>query len=433
MPRGFHWLIGAQFAAGLADNALLIVAMAFLHEQGYAVWWAPLLKFAFTWAYVLLAPLVGTWADAVRKDRLMSGMNALKLASTATLLLGWHPLLVFALVGVGAAGYAPAKYGIVTETVPPHRLVAANGWLEVSMVLSVLLGTGLGGWLVSGWFDLSLHSTAQPWWIDTRLGGAMGVVLWLYLCSALFNLGVTARPPHTARPSLRPRALWRDFTQANRRLWRDPLGGLSLSVTTLFWGAGAVLQFAVFRWADQVLGLTLDRAAYLQATVALGVVAGAGLAAHRVALSRSSRVLPWGVALGLLVAATVQVHDWAWALPLLLLTGAVGGLLVVPMNALLQYRGHRLLSPGRSIAVQGFNENLSVLLMLGLYAALLALEVPIVPLMLGFGLTLALLMTALWAWARRWQRRQPAALANATAPALKHWPLTDRAAPSSRP
>lgn len=425
MPRGFHWLIAAQFAAGLADNALLIVAMAFLHEQGYQAWWAPLLKFAFTWAYVLLAPLAGTWADTVRKDRLLGGMSLLKLAGTATLLWGWHPLAVFAIVGVGAAVYAPAKYGIVTETVPGHRLVVANGWLEVSMVLSVLLGTGLGGWLVSDWFTM-FH---RPWptpgavtlelpWVHTRLTGALCVVLGLYAASALLGLGVNAPTHHAKHPH--PANLWRGFLAANRRLWRDPLGGLSLTVTTVFWGAGAVLQFAVLRWADQVLGLPLDRAAYLQATVAVGVVLGAGLAAHRVALSRSSRVLPWGVLLGLLVVGTVQITDWRWAVPWLLLTGAVGGVLVVPMNALLQYRGQRLLSAGRSIAVQGFNENLSVLLMLGLYAALLAHDAPVVPLMTGFGLCLALAMLALWCLALRWQRRQRSHWLSA-APPIRRW------------
>lgn len=421
MPVGFRWLIAAQFAAGLADNALLIVAMAFLHEQGYQAWWAPLLKFAFTWAYVLLAPVVGAWADAMRKDWLLVAMSALKLAGTATLLLGWHPLCVFGLLGLGAAVYAPAKYGIVTETVPPHRLVAANGWLEVSMVLSVLLGTGLGGWMVATPLTGGWVNPFGPERVDTALTGAWAVVLVLYAGSSLFGLGAPRVPVRPASNTLRPLRLWHDFVHANRCLWNDPLGGLSLTVTTVFWGAGAVLQFAVFRWADQSLGLPLDRAAYLQAAVAVGVVVGAGLAAHRVALSRSSRVLPWGMLLGLLVAGTVQIENWAWALPWLLLTGAVGGALVVPMNALLQYRGQRLLSSGQSIAVQGFNENLSVLVMLGLYAALLAAQVPIVPLMLGFGLTLALTMLALWWWTQRRQSRQASQWQLASAPPFRRW------------
>jgi MFS transporter, LPLT family, lysophospholipid transporter len=402
MPQGFFWLIAAQFFSGLADNTLLIVTMAWLKEQGYQAWWAPLLKFAFTWAYVLLAPFVGTWADTVRKDHLMGDMNAIKLCGALTLALGGHPLLAFAMVGMGASAYAPAKYGLITETVPPGKLVAANGWLEVSVVLSVLLGTGLGGWLVSGPWDVAPAAALTPWSPPTRLLWGLLLVLGLYVVASLLNLGV----PRQARSHLASAPGWaplvKDFWQANQRLWRDPLGGLSLTVTTIFWGAGAVVQFAVFHWAEKKLRLPLDQAAYLQATVALGVVVGAGLAAHRVALNRAASVcLPWGVALGVLVAVAAQFTSWRWAVPVLTLTGAVGGALVVPMNALLQYRGHRLLSPGRSIAVQGFNENLSVLLMLGMYALLLKLDMPIVPLMTGFGLLLAASMTALWSITRR--------------------------------
>ena len=398
MPQGFYWLILAQFFSALADNSLLIVAMAFLHEQGYPAWWAPLLKFSFTWAYVLLAPGVGHLADMAPKGLLMGWMNAVKLAGALTLLAGLHPILAFALIGMGASAYAPATDGLITETVPPSRLVAANGWLEVTVVLSVLLGTGLGGLLVS---DLAIGLLSQlwphplAWWVDTRLATAFALVLALYLLAALLNIGAPRRSARLPGARLQLRPLLQDFRRSNRQLWLDPLGGLSLAVTTLFWGAGAVLQFAVLRWAQDVIGLALDRAAYLQACVAIGVVVGAGLAAHRIALNRAATMLPWGMALGLLVAASSLLTALEWALPLLVVTGAVGGLLVVPMNALLQYRGHRLLSPGRSIAVQGFNENLSVLVMLGLYTLLLWLGLPIVPLMVGFGLLLAAGMAVL--------------------------------------
>lgn len=398
MPRGFYWLISAQFCSGLADNTLLLIAIAFLEEQGQPGWWAPMLKFSFTWAYVLLAPVVGQLADMAPKGALMGWMNGVKLVGAASLLAGLHPLLAFALIGIGACAYAPAKYGLITETVAPARLVAANGWLEVTVVLSVLLGTGLGGLLISrhaaSWLatlpPLPLEAAVQ-----TRLSGAFVLVLLLYGLAALFNVGVPRRVARLAARQLPLGTLLRDFRQANSKLWRDPLGGLSLAVTTLFWGAGAVLQFAVLRWSDDRLGLALDQAAYLQACVAVGVVVGAGLAAHRISLLRAPSMLPWGVAMGLLVAACALLDSLEWALPLLLATGAVGGLLVVPMNALLQYRGHRLLSPGRSIAVQGFNENFSVLVMLGIYALLLRAGLPIVPLMVAFGLLLAAGMVGL--------------------------------------
>lgn len=399
MPKGFYWLIAAQFCSGLADNALLIVALAFLHEQGFEAWWAPMLKFAFTWAYVLLAPVVGTLADAVRKKALMGGMNAVKLLGALTLLLGAHPLLAFAVVGLGASAYAPAKYGLVTETVPVKRLVAANGWLEVTVVLSVLLGIALGGWLVSGSFDTRLLA-GVGWLVPTRLAGAIEAVLAIYGLANLLNFGAPNRPARAQVKDISLTGLLSDFRTGNAKLWRDPLGGLSLAVTTVFWGASAVMQFAVLRWASDVLGMTLAHAAYLQATVALGVVAGAAAVAHRIPLQRAAGMLPLGIVLGFLVLAAAWVQHWTWALPALFLAGVAGGALVVPMNALLQYRGHRLLSPGRSIAVQGFNENLSILVMLGVYALLLACELPIVPLMVGFGLLLSTGMLILWRWTR---------------------------------
>lgn len=397
MPRGFYALIGAQFASGLADHALLIVTMAFLAEQGWAPWWAPLLKLAYTWAYVLLAPWVGHWADTVPKASLMGWMNALKGLGAVALLLGCPPWLAFAVLGLGAAAYAPAKYGWVTESMGPARLVAANGWLEVSLVLAVLLGTGLGGWLVSDAMRSPWWATPAGWRVGTELAPALAAVWGSYLLAGLLNLAVPSPVVRRAQPKCAPGRL-RDFASAHCRLWRDPLGGLSMAVTTVFWGVGAVLQFAVLRWAEQRLDLPLSQAAYLQATVAMGVVLGALLVARRVDLPHAIRVLPLGIALGGLVAVCAQITLWWAAVPLLVLTGVVGGALVVPMNALLQYRGQRLLTAGRSIAVQGGNENASVLLMLGLYALLLTAEVPVVPMMTGLGLLLALGMAALWWW-----------------------------------
>jgi LPLT family lysophospholipid transporter-like MFS transporter len=407
MPPGFHVLIAAQFSSALADNALLIVAMALLDEQGFAPWWAPLLKFSFTLSYVLLAPFIGPLADSMPKARLMAWMNAVKMLGIVALFMGVHPVLAYALVGLGAATYAPAKYGLVTEMVPARRLVAANGWIEVSIVCAALLGTVLGGGLVSHWLreaalvaQVSALTTALGLPLVSQLLLSLALLLLVYGLAALLQLGVPDSGVRYPGCTPHPLALVRDFRAANARLWADPAGGLSLSVTTLFWGVGATLQFAVLRWAVDRLGLGLDQAAYLQAVVALGVVAGAALAGRWVPLREATRVLPAGVLLGLLIAVVALLHSLAPALPMLALVGAVGGVLVVPMNALLQHRGHELLTAGRSIAVQGFNENLSILVMLGSYAGLLAWQVPLVPLMCGFGLLIASAMAAL-IWRRR--------------------------------
>lgn len=372
MPKGFYFLIGAQFASGLADNALLILGIYFLHEQGYPGWWAPLLKFSLTLSYVFLASLVGPVSDAFAKNQLMAWMNALKVVGVVLLVMGAHPLVAFALIGLAASVYAPCKYGLVTEAVPPRLLVRANAWLEVSVVLSVILGIAMGGAL-SGFAEISPWMTIA---VPTQTLPAMGVVVAVYVVAALLNMGLK---PMTRTQKYVPLTAHvislRAFWKTNQRLWRDPLGGVSLYVTTLYWGVGAVMQFAVLLWAQQTLGLTLKGGAYLQALVAIGVIAGAYMAGRLFKLHAARQALPWGIVLALLLPVIVMVTDVRWAMPLLLCIGMAGGLLLVPMNALLQHRGMLVLSSGRSIAVQGFNENLSVLLMLATYSALLAIHV----------------------------------------------------------
>ena len=383
MPPGFYFLIGAQFASGLADNALLIVSIRFLQEQGYPGWWAPLLKFAFNLAYVLLAPLMGPLADAVPKARLMAWMNALKLSGVVCIWLGVHPVLAFALIGLAASAYAPAKYGLVTESVPPGWLVRANGWLEVSVVVAVVLGAALGGLLVGLSPSADLVALLRGWadslpGLPTQQLHGFAVVVLVYGVAALLNAGIRAVPGGVRLTPLSWRAVsWASFWDSNRRLWRDPLGGVSLYVTTLYWGVGAVMQFAVLAWAQQRLDLQLEQGAYMQALVAVGVIVGALVAGRYYRLHSARSVLPMGLLLAALLPTLAWVSTLWLAIPMLLLAGAVGGMLLVPMNALLQHRGARMLTAGRSVAVQGFNENASVLVMLALYSGTLALGVPL--------------------------------------------------------
>jgi LPLT family lysophospholipid transporter-like MFS transporter len=379
MPKGFYFLIGAQFASGLADNALLILGIYFLKEQGYPGWWAPLLKFSLTLAYVLLASVVGPLADAFSKSRLMAGMNALKIVGVLMLCVGAQPLCAFAVIGLAASVYAPAKYGLATESVPARWLVRANAWIEVSMVLSVIFGIALGGTLTG----MSEASASVDLLIRTQTLPAMAVVVGVYLVAAVLNVGLMSMgqrsnfAPFTWR-ALRVSTFWK----SNQKLWRDPLGGISLYVTTLYWGVGAVMQFAVLMWAQSSLGMSLKLGAYLQALVALGVIAGAYMAGRFFKLHSARQALPWGLLLAVLLPVMVMVTDLWIAVPLLLCVGVAGGMLLVPMNALLQHRGMQVLSAGRSIAVQGFNENLCVLLMLASYSALLAFGMPLSVIML---------------------------------------------------
>ncbi len=415
MPASFLLLLAAQFMSALADNALLIVTIDLLQQRAMPAWLAPMLKVAFIAAYVLLAPFVGPLADAFCKARLMAWMNAVKIAGVLALIAGVHPVTAFLVVGLGAAAYAPAKYGLATELVRSDQLVAANAWIETAAVCAVLLGTGLGGFLVSPW--LLSHASHVG---DTlaRAGHvvfdtfdpvlpSLLILLGVYLVAGALNLGVPDSGVRHDVGSLHPRAMLRDFARSNRRLWRDPDGGLSLAVTTIFWGVGATLQFAVLRWARECMHLSLDRAAFVQAAVAVGVIAGAVAAGRWVPLVHAKKMLLAGVLFGVLMIAVPFVTQLNLAVAVLVVVGAVGGLMVVPLNALLQDRGNALLSAGRSIAVQGGNENASVLVCLGVYSALVAFDVPLAALMAGLGVCVAVALAAMMLRQRSRERRAP--------------------------
>ena len=399
MPKGFFYLISAQFASGLADNALLILGIAFLSEQGYPGWWAPLLKFSFTLSYVFLAPLMGPLADAFSKAKLMACMNALKVVGVAFIFTSLHPVLAFAIAGMAASAYAPAKYGLVTETVPAEQLVKANGWLEVTVVMSVILGTACGGLLVASksfaWMSTLNFSFIELLGLslETQYAGPLLSLILIYSIAGLLNFGLPSVNIRYVQQSMKPIALFKNFIQSNRILWQDPVGKLSLAVTTLFWGIGAVVQFAVLLWAKEALNMPLEQASLLQAVVAFGVIFGAGMAGHYVALQNAYKVLPLGLWLGLSLPALAFSTSLWIAIPLMLITGFAGGMLMVPMNAMLQNRGYTLLTAGRSIAVQGFNENASVMVMLGVYSGLLALELPLqwVMVIMGSVMTLGMI------------------------------------------
>jgi MFS family permease len=397
MKRGFYTIMAAQFFSSLADNALLIAAIALLIEMHAPEWMKPLLKLFFTVSYVMLAPFVGAFADSMPKGRVMFVTNLVKIAGCLLMFFTVHPLLAYAVVGFGAAAYSPAKYGILTELLPPEKLVAANGWIEGTTVGSIILGTVLGGALISPSIAGTLLSLDLPMFdsgVDTPAESAIVVIAVFYAIAAAFNLGIPdtgARYPHQAG---NPFTLMREFAGCCRVLWKDKLGQISLAVTTLFWGAGATLQFIVLDWARHALGLPLNRAAILQGVVALGIAVGAMFAARVVRLRDSLRVLPVGVAMGVVVPVMTLVSSELLAFPLLVLIGAMAGFFVVPMNALLQHRGHVLMSAGHSIAVQNFNENLNILLMLGLYSLLVRLELGVNIVIVIFGSFVALMMLA---------------------------------------
>ncbi len=421
MKRGFYTIMAAQFFSSLADNALLIASIALLLQLNGPAWLTPLLKFFFTVSYVLLASFVGAFADSMPKGKVMFATNLVKIfgclllffhdrANIPGLAPHWYVLAAYAVVGLGAAAYSPAKYGILTELLPPEQLVVANGWIEGLTVLSIVIGTVVGGLLIGPNVSAALLSFDFPFvdtGVDTAAEAAILVIAGIYVAAALFNLAIPdtgARYKHQERNPLR---LVVDFAHCFTTLWRDKLGQISLAVTTLFWGAGATLQFIVLKWADQHLNLPLSRGAMLQGVSAVGIALGAVLAARLIPLKRAVAVLPVGVLMGLVLMSLIGVTWMPLVYAILVLVGAMAGFFVVPMNALLQHRGHVLLSAGHSIAVQNFNENVSILVMLALYALMIRLDLHINAIIIIFGVFVATAMFLVMRWNAANHRADP--------------------------
>ena len=400
MPLGFYLIMAAQFFSSLADNALLVAAIALLMQMQTPEWMTPLLKFFFTVSYVLFAAFVGAFADSMPKGRVMFLTNLVKIGGC--LIMFFHEwltvpgvagfaivLVAYSIVGLGAAAYSPAKYGILTELLPHHRLVIANGWIEGLTVASIILGTLLSGVLISRAVSTMLLSFDIPGietGIDTGPEAAIAVIVVFYVIAAVFNLYIPDTGVDHRQPSRNPVFLVREFAHCVKLLWSDKLGQITLATTTLFWGAGATLQFIVLKWAEVALGYSLSQATVLQGVCAVGIALGSVVAARFVPLRRAVDVVPVGVAMGLVVIAMDFATTVTIAIPLMIVIGALAGFFVVPMNALLQHRGHILMGAGHSIAVQNFNENLSILVMLSVYALLMWLKFSIFTVIVIFGL-----------------------------------------------
>ena len=401
MKRGFYTIMSAQFFSSLADNALFVAAVELLRSNGAPEWERAALVPMFALFYVLLAPFVGAFADALPKGRVMLISNAIKVLGCLMMLWGSHPLLAYAVVGLGAAAYSPAKYGILTELLPASQLVKANGWIEGLTIASIILGVLLGGQLVAPHISGVLLDFDLPG-VDLGIGlpaeAAILTLIPVYALAAAFNL----RIPHTG-VTMRPMprhvvALLRDFWSCNQRLWGDKLGQISLATTTLFWGVSGNLRYIVLAWAAAALGYGTTQASALVGVVAIGTAAGAVWASLRMRLNKATRVIPLGIAMGILLVGMIFIHHLALAVPFLILLGGLGGFLVVPMNALLQHRGHNLMGAGRSIAVQNFNEQAAILGMGAFYSLSSSLGLSAFGAITAFGLLVAGTMWLIGRW-----------------------------------
>ena len=401
MKRGFFTIMSAQFFSSLADNALFVAAVELLRTGGAPEWQRAALVPMFALFYVVLAPFVGAFADALPKGRVMFISNSIKVVGCLMMLFGGHPLLAYAVVGLGAAAYSPAKYGILTELLPVSQLVKANGWIEGLTIASIILGILLGGTLISQAIAAPLLAIDLPWiqtGIDTSPEAAISLLIAVYLLAAWFNTripltGVEMRPLPRNLVALVP-----DFWRCNSRLWNDKLGQISLSTTTLFWGVSGNLRYIILAWAGAALGYGTTQASALTGVVALGTAVGAIVASMRMRLDMATSVMPLGIAMGLLVILMNFISNVWVAAPFLILLGALGGFLVVPMNALLQHRGHNLMGAGRSIAVQNFNEQACILGLGAAYSLSTGIGLSAFGAITGFGVIVAGAMWMIQRW-----------------------------------
>jgi LPLT family lysophospholipid transporter-like MFS transporter len=378
--RGLVAVLVAQFLSALADNALLFGALALLRNDHYPAWTAPLLQEFFVGAFILLAPFVGALADARPKGQVMLLANGLKLAGAVGILAGANPFLMYGLVGVGAAAYSPAKYGILSQLTAPSQLVRANGMIESSTIAAILAGAIAGGTLA-----------------DWNVPATLAIVAATYALAALVNLLIPRLPPERSLAGFAPRRCLCEFGRAVRTLLRVPEARLSLAGTSLFWGAGSTLRFLLIAWVPVALGIASNRMpAYLNAMVAVGIVVGAGLAARFISLERAARALPAGVLIGIAVCLLAGATTLPLAFAVMALIGACGGFFIVPLNALLQERGAETVGAGTAIGIQNLAENALMLLMIGAYMAAVHAGAPVRATAVVFGAGLSLAIATLW-------------------------------------
>ncbi|WP_241623056.1 lysophospholipid transporter LplT [Rosenbergiella australiborealis] len=379
---GLRPVLLAQFFSAFADNALLFATLALLKNAAYPEWSQPILQMVFVLAYILLAPFVGHIADRFSKGRVMMVANGIKLIGVIAIGVNISPFLGYSLVGIGAAAYSPAKYGILGELLPLEQLVKGNGLMEGSTIAAILLGSVSGGVLAD-------------WHVSTAL----------LVCAIIYALAVMANVMipklEAARPHANnhPKQLLQHFIHASQTLWQDKQCRFSLIGTSMFWGAGVTLRFLLVIWVPIALGIQDNTTpTTLNAMVALGIVVGAFIAAKWVSIQHAGRALPAGIAVGLLVTVFALETHLLPAYGLLVLVGVCGGFFVVPLNALLQERGQKTVGTGSAIAVQNLAENGMMLSMLVLYSAAIWLGASAVITGVAFGILFALAITCLWIW-----------------------------------
>ena len=382
LNKGMKAVLASQFISAFADNAILFAILAQLSARNYPEWSQPMLQMVFVLTFIVLAPFVGQIADCFPKGRVMLMSNGCKLIGAIVICLGSDPFLGYAMVGIGAAAYSPAKYGILGELTTGEQLVKANGLIEASTIVAILLGSVTGGFLA-----------------DYHISMALIMCTVMYALAAVTNLYIPRLPPVKMAQSWNLRIIMGTFIRAVISLWQNQESRFSLTGTSLFWGAGVTLRLMLVLWVPSALGITgQTMPTVLNAMVAVGIVVGAGLAARFITLETVRRCMPAGILIGVMVIIFAFQTSLVPTNITLVLLGVFGGLFVVPLNALLQKRGKETVGAGNAIAVQNLGENSAMLIMLGLYSLAVKAGVSVVVIGATFGSLFALAIGGLWLW-----------------------------------
>jgi len=377
VSRGVGVLLGAQFLTAFADNALLFTAIAMLIESPRGDWYVPALQASFLVAFVVLAPWVGPLADRRPKPHVLLIGNVLKNLGAGFMVAGVEPLAAYALVGVGAAVYGPAKYGILPELVGADRLVRANGWIEGSTILAIVLGTVVGSRIA-----------------DRSVPLALAVIMACYVASAVVMLALPRLPAVQADAEVG----FATFVGRMRTLLVVARARFAMLGNSLFWASAAVLRLLLVAWAPAILFTTsASDVADLTLFLALGIVVGALLVPRLIPIAHLRRARLAAYAMGVSILLFSLASDWWPARAVLVVIGVCGGMFLVPINAALQDIGHRTIGSGRAVALQSFFENSAMLTGVGIYTASVRLGAQPVLSIVVVGV-LVLIATTLVSW-----------------------------------
>jgi len=385
LSRGMVATMFAQFFSAFADNALLFAILALIKTLHYPQWSQSVLQMVFVVAFIISAPFVGQIADRFSKGQVMLCANAVKLFGALIICTGISPFLGYLLVGIGAAGYSPAKYGILGELTSGDNLVKANGLIEASTIAAILLGSVVGGYIAD--FDVFL---------------SIVTCVLMFAIAMIANLFIPKLAPAKAGLSWNIGLMIRSFIQSAKILLSYRQARITLIGTSLFWGAGITLRFLLIDWVPVALKISDNKtAAILNAVVAIGIVIGAGLAAKFVSMKHSMRCIPAGILMGIAVICFSLQNNIITSYLLLVVIGMLGGYFLVPLNALLQNLGKQTIGAGSAIAVQNCGEYSGMMIMLGLYSITVALGVSTILIGISFGCLFALAILLLWLWTKK--------------------------------